>query len=267
MAKETVKKETFCMPTFKIYQGDNLPILRSLPDKKFNLIVIDPPFNTKKVQSSHHGSYKDKFDDFIDWIKPRIEEAKRLLTDDGSFFIHMDYREIHYVKVLCDKIFGREKFKNEIIWAYDYGGRPKTKWPCKHDNILWYVKDLKKYTYNYDAIDRIPYMAPGLVGAEKAKRGKTPTDVWWNTIVPTNGKERLGYPTQKPMAIIERIVKVHSNPGEHLLDFFAGSGTLGEAGAMHGRNVTLVDENPDAVAIMKKRLDGYGTLQMQTFHP
>lgn len=249
-----------------IIKGDNLPILQSFPDKKFSLVYIDPPFNTGKTQSSHNGSYKDSFDDFTDWIRPRIEESKRILKDDGTFFIHMDYREIHYVKVLCDKIFGRDKFKNEIIWAYDYGGRPKSKWPCKHDNILWYVKDPKKYTYNYDAIDRIPYMAPGLVGPDKAKRGKTPTDVWWNTIVPTNGKERLGYPTQKPMAIIERIVKVHSNPGEELLDFFAGSGTLGEAAIKNGRSVTLVDQNPDAIAIMEKRLSSYGTLQMQTFN-
>lgn len=250
----------------QIIEGENLPILQSLESKKYKLIYIDPPFNTGKIQSSHNGSYEDSFDDFTDWIRPRIEEAKRVLTDDGSFFIHMDYREIHYVKVLCDKIFGRNHFVNEIIWAYDYGGRAKSKWSAKHDNILWYVKDRKKYTYNYDAIDRIPYMAPGLVGPEKAKRGKTPTDVWWNTIVPTNGKERLGYPTQKPMAIIERIVKTHSNPGDFLLDFFAGSGTFGEAAVKNGRNVTLVDKNPDAIAIMKKRLSSYGTLQMQIFH-
>lgn len=248
-----------------IIQGENLPILRTFSAQKFNLIYIDPPYNTGKTQKSHKGSYEDSFDDFIKWIQPRIEEAKRILTPDGSFFIHMDYREIHYVKVLCDKIFGRKNFMNEIIWAYDYGGRAKSRWSSKHDNILWYVNNPKKYTYNYDAIDRIPYMAPGLVGPEKAKRGKTPTDVWWNTIVPTNGKERLGYPTQKPMAIIERIVKTHSKPGDHLLDFFAGSGTFGEAAVLNKRDVTLIDKNPQAIAIMKTRLNSYGTLQMQTF--
>jgi site-specific DNA-methyltransferase (adenine-specific) len=199
----------------------------------------------------------------LDWLKPRIKEAKRLLTKEGSFFIHMDYHEIHYVKVMCDEIFGRKNFMNEIIWAYDYGGRSKSKWSAKHDTILWYAIDPKRYTYNYDAIDRIPYMAPGLVGPEKAKKGKTPTDVWWNTIVPTNGKERTGYPTQKPIAIIERIVKVHSNPGDKVLDFFAGAGTTGEAAAKHGRKATLIDSNIEAIEVMTRRLKSYGVIQMQ----
>jgi len=237
-----------------ILQGDNLTLLATLEDESFHLIYIDPPFNTGKVQKNHQGAYNDAFDDFLDWIAPRIEEAYRLLTDDGSFFIHMDYREIHYVKILCDKIFGRDCFMNEIVWAYDYGGRSKRKWSAKHDTILWYVKDPGSYTFNFDVMDRIPYMAPGLVGKEKAARGKTPTDVWWHTIVPTNGKERTGYPTQKPLGILERIIRVHSNPGDYVLDFFAGSGTTGEAAVKHDRHVTLIDENPEAIAVMKKRL-------------
>lgn len=243
--------------SIEIFEGDNFEILKNFEDEKFNLIYIDPPYNTGKKQKSHNGSYEDKFDNFIDWIKPRIEEGKRILTKNGSFFIHMDYREVHYVKVLCDEIFGRKNFMSEIIWSYDYGGRSKTKWSAKHDNILWYVKDNKNYTYNYSAIDRIPYMAPGLVGPEKAAIGKTPTDVWWSTIVPTNGKERLGYPTQKPMSIIERIVKVHSNKNDYLLDFFGGSGTFGDAAVKNERNVVLVDKNPESISIMKKRLEKY----------
>ena len=165
------------------------------------------------------------------FIEPRLMEAHRILAPDGSLFLHIDYREAHYCKVMLDALFGRECFLNEIIWAYDYGGRPKNRWPAKHDSLLWYVSDPERYTFNYEAIDRIPYMAPGLVGAEKAARGKTPTDVWWQTIVPTNGRERTGYPTQKPIAILDRIVKVHSNPGDLVMDFFAGSGTTGEAAA------------------------------------
>ena len=142
---------------------------------------------------------------------------------------------------------------NEIIWAYDYGGRSKKKWSAKHDTIFWYAVDPKNYTYNYDQIDRIPYLAPGLVGKEKAAKGKTPTTVWFNTIVHTNGKEKTGYPTQKPLSILNRIVRVHSNIGDNLLDFFAGSGSFGEAAFINNRNCTLVDSNPIAIDIMFNR--------------
>ena len=181
-----------------------------------------------------------------------------MLKSNGSFFLHVDYREVHYCKVLLDEIFGRESFINEIVWAYDYGGRSKSRWPAKHDNILWYAKDPEDYTFNYEDVDRIPYMAPDLVGADKAERGKTPTDVWRHTIVPTNGKEKTGYPTQKPLGIVERIVRVHSNPGDVVLDFFAGSGTTGEAAAKLGRGFILVDNNAEAIRVMEERLAGYG---------
>ncbi len=242
---------------FNILAGDNLPYLKGFKDESFNLIYIDIPFNTGKVQKIHGNSYTDSFDDLVLFLQPRLEEAKRILTKDGSLFLHADYREIHYVKVALDKIFGRDNFINELVWSYDYGGRSKTKWSQKHDTILFYAKDHKNYTFNYDAIDRIPYLAPGLVGAVKAARGKTPTSVWWNTIVPTQGKERVGYPTQKPMAILERIVKVHSNAGDELLDFFAGSGSFGDAALKHNRNVTLIDQNPQAITVMTDRLSKY----------
>lgn len=177
-----------------------------------------------------------------------------LLSPRGSFFLHLDYREVHYAKVYLDQVFGRESFINEIVWAYDYGARSKKRWSPKHDNILWYAKDPKDYTFNLDASDRIPYMAPGLVGPEKAARGKTPTDTWWHTIVSPNGKEKTGYPTQKPLGIIERIVKVHSNRGDRLLDFFAGSGTFGEAALRNGRSCVLIDNNPEAIEVMLRRL-------------
>lgn len=263
-----------------IHFGDNLDVIRGFPDASFNLIYIDPPFNTGKTQARTQiqtvrddegdrtgfkgqryrtvrigtKAYADTFTDFMGFLEPRLEEARRLLTPDGSFFFHIDYREVHYCKVLLDCIFGRESFINEIVWAYDYGARATRRWSPKHDNILWYAKDPEHYTYRYEDIDRIPYMAPGLVGPEKAARGKTPTDTWWNTIVSPNGKEKTGYPTQKPLAIINRIVKVHTNPGDRLLDFFAGSGTLGEAAHRLDRSAVLVDNNPESIAVMAKRL-------------
>ncbi len=204
--------------------------------------------------SAKTAGYADQFDDFLGFLRPRLVEAHRVLAPTGSLFFHIDCREAHYCKVMLDGIFGRECFQNEIIWAYDYGARTKKRWPAKHDNILWYTKGADRYTFNLEECDRIPYMAPGLVGAEKAARGKTPTDVWWHTIVPTNGKEKTGYATQKPLGILERIVRVHSNPGELVLDFFAGSGTAGEAAAKNGRRFCMVDESAEAVATMERRL-------------
>ncbi len=265
-----------------IYFGDNLPVLQSLPSESVDLIYIDPPFNTGKVQGrtqiqavlSENGdrvgfqgkryetiklgsrAYTDIFDDFLAFLEPRLLEARRLLKPAGSLYFHIDYREVHYCKILLDAIFGRESFLNEIIWAYDYGGRTKKKWPPKHDNILWYARDPRQYTYNVDQIDRIPYMAPTLVGPEKASRGKLPTDTWWHTIVPTNSHEKTGYPTQKPLGILRRIVTASSNPGETVLDFFAGSGTTGAACLELGREFILMDNNPEALQVMARRFAG-----------
>ncbi|MBO7684722.1 MAG: site-specific DNA-methyltransferase [Kiritimatiellae bacterium] len=255
----------------KVYLGDNLNVLRGMPSASVDLIYIDPPFNTghrqlrsrfrtendRKITENSYG-YEDSFDDFIGFLEPRMREAHRILKPDGSLFFHIDYREVHYCKVMLDGIFGRESFINEIIWAYDYGARSKRKWSAKHDNILWYAKDPERYTFNYEDMDRIPYMAPGLVGPEKAARGKTPTDVWWHTIVSPNSHEKTGYATQKPRGVVDRIVKIHSRPGDVLMDFFAGSGTLGESALELGRRAILVDSNPDAIAVMKRRFAGRG---------
>ena len=272
----------------RIVHGDNLKVLREMPSGSVELIYVDPPFNTGKrqartqmktvrdeegdrvgfggrryrtevlaVQAGGSG-YGDQFEDFIGFLRPRMVEAHRILTEKGSLFFHIDYREVHYCKVMLDEIFGRECFQNEIIWAYDYGARSTKKWPGKHDNILWYSKDPERYTFKLNKSDRIPYMAPGLVGAEKAARGKTPTDVWWHTIVSPTGKEKTGYATQKPLGVLERIVRVHSNPGDVVLDFFAGSGTTGEAAAKNGRSFLMVDESAVAIAVMEKRLQAYG---------
>jgi len=208
-------------------------------------------YHVERVDSP---SYADAFEDFEGFLMTRIEAALPCLTPDGSLFVHLDYREVHYVKVALDRLLGRERFRNEIIWAYDFGGRPKRWWPAKHDTILWYTMDPNDYVFRFDEMDRIPYMAPGLVGKEKAARGKTPTDVWWHTIVPTNGKEKTGYPTQKPLGILERIIKVHTEPRDVVLDFFAGSGTTGEAAARLGRGFVLIDNHPEAVDTMERRL-------------
>lgn len=243
-----------------IHHGDNLDLLSKMDADHFNLIYIDPPFNTGITQKRGELSYQDDFFDYMEFLKPRLEQLYRVLKSDGSLFVHVDYREVHYVKIVLDRIFGRNSFINEIIWAYDFGARSKTRWPTKHDNILWYAKDPKNYCFNYDDMERIPYMAPGLCGKEKAELGKTLTDVWWHTIVPTNGKEKTGYPTQKPLGILKRIVKIHSKPGDSCLDAFAGSGSFGEACSSLGRHVTLMDKNKDAIEIMKQRLAEYTTI-------
>jgi site-specific DNA-methyltransferase (adenine-specific) len=265
----------------RIVLGDNAEVLPALPEKFARLIYIDPPFNTGKVQKRDRmrvtttngeggrggfggrrydvekvesGSYADAFDDFESFLMPRIEAALRCLTLDGSLFVHLDCREVHYIKVALDRLLGRDRFMNEIVWAYDYGGRPKNRWPMKHDTILWYALNPDDYVFNFDELDRIPYMAPGLVTPKKAERGKTPTDVWWQTIVPTNGREKTGYPTQKPLGVLNRVIKVHSRPDDDVLDFFAGSGTTGEAAARHGRGFVLIDDNPEAVQVAASRL-------------
>lgn len=254
----------------KIIQGDNLVILPTIPLCSVSMIYIDPPFNTGKVQRRGDLSYQDTHEDFEPWLMKRVEAALPCLKSNGSLFVHLDYREVHYVKVALDKLFGRDKFMNEVIWAYDYGGRSKSRWSAKHDTILWYTLDPKNYTFNFGEMDRVPYMAPGLVGPEKAAKGKTPTTCWvdslrgtdvqWHTIVPTNGHEKTGYPTQKPVGLLERFIKVHTNPGDTVFDFFAGSGTTGDAAAKHGRNFTLIDESDDAISVMTKRLAKYNPI-------
>ena len=263
-----------------IYRGDNLRILKNLPSESVDLIYIDPPFNTGHTQSKTRQrvirdlfgdrtgfqgnryrtelgqtmSFEDSFDDYLFFLEPRLEEAYRLLKPTGTLYFHIDYREVHYCKLLLDHIFGREYFLNEIIWAYDYGAKSKSRWPAKHDNILVYVKDKKQYTFNTDAIDRIPYMAPNLVGPEKAARGKLPTDVWWQTIVPPGGKESTGYATQKPETILKRIISTSSNPGDLVLDFFAGSGTTAKVALDLERYFIVVDNNDQAIEVMKQSL-------------
>lgn len=264
----------------EILLGDNLPLLREFAAETFQLVYIDPPFNTGQTQRRQtletvpdadgdrtgfggrryktrllaESSYRDSFDDYLSFLEPRLTEARRLLSATGTLYFHIDYREAHYCKLLLDEIFGRECFLNEIVWAYDYGARSRSRWPAKHDTILVYVKDIGRYHFDSEEVDREPYMAPGLVTAEKAARGKLPTDVWWHTIVPTNGREKTGYATQKPEGIVRRMVLASTRPGDWCLDFFAGSGTLGSVAAKLDRHYVLIDSNPEAFQIMERRL-------------
>ena len=263
-----------------LVEGDNAVVLPLLPSGTFDLIYIDPPFNTGAqrrrdrlaTRCDPNGdrtgfagrryrsrllstlAYDDQFADYLAFLEPRLREARRLLAHHGTLYFHIDYREAHYCKLLLDELFGRESFLNEIIWAYDYGAKPRRRWPAKHDTILVYVREPGRHWFDAEAVEREPYMAPGLVSAEKAARGKRPTDTWFHTIVPTTGAEKTGYPTQKPEGVVRRIVSASSRPGGWCLDFFAGSGTLGAVCRHLGRHFVLVDSNPAAVAVAARRL-------------
>jgi site-specific DNA-methyltransferase (adenine-specific) len=268
----------------RIIRADNLNVLATLPDDTCDLIYVDPPFNTgrartlerlRTVRDESGGdrtgfqgrryrtlrlgttTFADVFDEYLEFLEPRLREFRRVLNQSGTLYVHLDYREVHYVKVVLDSIFGREGFLNEVIWAYDYGGRPKRRWPPKHDTILVYVKDPRRYFFDPEGAERVPYMAPGLVGPEKASKGKRLTDTWWSTIVPTNAKERTGYPTQKPLGILRRIVHTSSPPGGLVADFFAGSGTTGVAAYEAERRFLMVDDSPQALTVMARRFAGY----------
>src|SRR4051812_43083961 len=282
------------LPGDEILLADNLDVLPGLPGGAFQLVYLDPPFNTGRTQERRtlvnaaaapgqpgdrtgfggrryttrllaESSYRDSFDDYLQFLAPRLEQLHRVLAATGTLYFHIDYREAHYCKLLLDEVFGRACFLNEIIWAYDYGARARRRWPAKHDTILVYVKDPDSYHFDAEAVDREPYMAPGLVTAEKAARGKLPTDVWWHTIVPTTGREKTGYPTQKPEGILRRIVLASTSPGDRCLDPFAGSGTLGAVAAGLGRRYVLMDSNPEAVSVMEDRLGLRGSVSLPHF--
>jgi site-specific DNA-methyltransferase (adenine-specific) len=264
----------------RILLGDNLPLLRAEPDASVTVAYLDPPFNTRSTQTRRtlatvadpagdrtgfggrryasrlleESSYRDAFDDYLGFLEPRLREVRRLLHRTGTLYFHIDWREAHYCKLLLDELFGRECFLNELIWAYDYGAKPRRRWPQKHDTILVYVKDPRAYHFDSEAVDREPYMAPGLVTPEKVARGKRPVSVMWHTIVSTTGREKTGYPTQKPEALIRRFVQASSKPGDLCLDPFAGSGTLGAVAAKLGRRYLLIDESPEAGRVMRERL-------------
>jgi site-specific DNA-methyltransferase (adenine-specific) len=279
-ASEVERADAMALDDDLLVQAENMVVLPRLPAGAFDLVSIDPPFNTGTRRerrtlavSAHRDgdrtgfggrryrsrllaalAYDDAYADYLAFLEPRLEHARRLLAPHGTLYFHIDYREAHYCKLLLDEVFGRDCFLNEIIWAYDYGAKPRRRWPAKHDTILVYVREAGRHHFDAEAVDREPYMAPGLVTPEKAARGKRPTDVFWHTIVPTNGAEKTGYPTQKPEGLVRRFVQASSRPGGWCLDFFAGSGTLGAVCAQLGRRFVLVDSSADAVAVCRRRL-------------
>jgi DNA modification methylase len=265
----------------RVLLGDNLPLLRDLPEAGVDMVYADPPFNTGRRQVRRtlaavaddedgdrtgfagrryrttllgESAYQDSFADYLGFLQPRLREIRRILAPHGTLYLHLDYREAHAAKLLLDEIFGPACFLNELIWAYDYGAKPRSRWPQKHDTILVYVRDPARYHFDADAVDREPYMAPGLVTPEQRERGKRPTSVIWHTIVSPTGREKTGYPTQKPEGLVRRFVQASSRPGDLCLDPFAGSGTLGAVAAALGRRFLLIDSNPEAVAVMERRL-------------
>jgi site-specific DNA-methyltransferase (adenine-specific) len=280
-------EELRAMANHRIEYADNLAALAAIPSSSVPLVYIDPPFNTGKAQArsrltmvrdedgdrngfggrryrtTNHGTtaYDDVFDDYLGFLEPRLREGYRVLAANGSFYLHLDPREVHYVKVLMDQIFGRESFLNEIVWIYDYGCRARRRWPSKHDNILVYVKNPDDYVFSTEEIEREPYMAPGLVTPEKAARGKLPSDAWWHTIVSPTGKEKTGYPTQKPVGVLKRIVAASSRPGDLVLDYFAGSGAAGAAALALGRRFHLIDNHLDAIETMAKRFSAVDNVE------
>ncbi|MDQ6834789.1 MAG: site-specific DNA-methyltransferase [Actinomycetota bacterium] len=272
--------EPFALDEDLLLAGDNADALGRLPEAAFDVVYMDPPFNTGRAQARQtlsvaadpdagrvgfggrryrsalleSLSYEDSFADYLGFLEPRLTRARELLAAHGTLYFHIDYREAHYCKLLLDEIFGREAFLNEIIWAYDYGAKPRRRWPAKHDTILAYVRTPGGHHFDADAVDREPYMAPGLVGPEKAARGKRPTDVWFHTIVPTSGAEKTGYPTQKPEGVLRRLIAASSRAGGWCLDPFAGSGTLGAVCRGLGRRFVLIESNPAALQVIGRRL-------------
>lgn len=268
------------MTSARVLHGDNLVAMRAMPDESFQLVYMDPPFNTGRRQQRQQTTtvrndsgtrtgfqgksyetikgtlygYDDAFEDYWEFLEPRLVEAHRLLKDSGTLYLHLDYREAHYAKVALDALFGRSSFLNEIVWAYDYGAKSTRRWPTKHDTILVYVKNPRSYYFDSAAVDREPYMAPGLVTPEKVLRGKLPTDVWWHTIVSPTGSEKTGYATQKPVGVLRRIIQASSAVDDWVLDPFAGSGTTGAAAVELGRHVVLIDESANAISVITNRL-------------
>lgn len=258
------------MNRHSVIHSTAIDVLINTPESSIDLVYVDPPFGTGQLQTLNRkkngnvvGSfgYDDPNVDYVEWLKTHVEAIRHVLKPMGTLYLHLDHHWVHYAKVMCDEVFGRQCFLNEVIWSYDFGGRGKRSWPKKHDSILVYVKDADQYVFNWDDIDRIPYKAPemqrvGRTPEEAAVRilaGKVPTDVWEMSIVGTNSKERLGWPTQKPVKLIERAIVASSPIDGVVMDVFAGSGTTGQAAHNRGRRFVLVDRHPLAIEMMRER--------------
>lgn len=259
-------------PTADVYCAENRTLLARLADAwagRFQLIYLDPPFGTGKVYAARIGgercrparavdAYRDDlaFDAYLRWLGDRLALMRDLLHETGTLYVHLDWHAVHYVKVALDRLFGRQRFLNELIWCYHGPSPIRSAFKRKHDTILVYTRSAD-YFFDADAV-RVPYdptTVKTFASSPKAgfgktpdlARGKVPEDWWYFPVVARVHTERVGYETQKPTALLDRIIKASSRPGDLVGDFFAGSGTTGVVAARLGRNVALVDRNPVAV--------------------
>ena len=271
-------------PPDRLLLADCMQAQDHLADQSLDLIYMDPPFGTGLVRKNNDRTYRDLLDDpvaFVEWIRPCLEHSHRLLRPTASLFVHLDYRTVHYVKVLLDQIFGRQHFVNEIVWCYSVGGKGRRSFGKKHDTILWYGKS-SEYLFFPKAIAvprkgsshmRVVMDESGQPVQEKTDRktgkvyrypvseGKVPED-WWTDIETLNrsDRERVGWPTQKPTRLLERILKATTEPGQRVADWFSGSGTTAVVAQRLGRSFTVTDREPGAVQCALDRLQTQGAV-------
>jgi DNA modification methylase len=253
----------------KLYRGDMLDVASLLEPESFRLIYLDPPFLTgrqrigSKTEYTYDDRWKGKLDAYLPWLETRLKAFAPLLQQGGSMVLHLDWRAAHYAKVMLDEIFGHENFINEIIWHYTGGGRSKTRFSCKHDTLLWYARKQKPY-FDIDAV-RVPYKetsgyARGGIRAASGRKylpnpkGTPVDDVWDIPIINPMASERVGYPTQKPKILLQRIIAALSAPGELVGDFCCGSGTTLVCAELMGRRWVGSDQSPKALECTTSRL-------------
>lgn len=243
---------------------DNLELMKQLPDDSINLIYCDILYNTGKKFKDYNDNLGTP-QEAIEWYRPRLIEMKRLLRYTGSIYLQCDYRLVHYLKVAMDNIFGINNFRNEIIWSYDRWTNNSKAFTKTHDNILFYTVS-NDYTFNLQYEDfsdkskhkgsRYSKLSDGKLNQEyiNTDRQKAMKDVWNVSILNSQAKERVGYNTQKPKELIERIIKASSNEGDIIADFFCGSGTTCVVARDLGRNYIGCDINEKAINITQERL-------------
>lgn len=276
------------LETAVLYCDDNLQRLSQFPSDCIDLIYLDPPFFSNRTYEVIWGdeaevrSFEDRWQGgiqvYVNWMRERVIEMHRVLKPTGSLYLHCDWHASHYLKVMLDEVFGENRFQNEVIWWYRGGGVSPKRWGRRHDNILFYSKG-KTWTFNVDPVrtpyseasqERLKYKARAFRGDrvydnyEPNPLGKHPDDVFEIQPVMPSSKARLGYPTQKPPKLMERIVLASSNPNDIVLDPFAGCGMALLAAQQHGRKWIGIDISPTAVELMKRQLQKAGVYTVKT---
>jgi len=248
-------------PHGRLLQGDALEVTRALDPDSVDLVYLDPPFFTgRRLVGAKRGGRKaaafadqwhGDLDAYLAWLELRCAALREVLAPTGSIYVHLDWHAVHYAKVMLDRVFGQDAFLNEIVWLYGLGGSSPRRWPRKHDTLLWYARGPDG---QYFQAPRIPATSARMRGLTK----KAPD--WWNIPSLNNmAKERLGYPTQKPEALLERIVVSSSPPGGLVFDPCCGSGTTAAVAERTGRRWIASDLSPDAVRVTHERLLALGS--------